>query len=414
MQPDSPDHALQLFRVSIGGSDSMITAPLIGFVITAIAILALRPVAFAAGLLDRPGGRKTHHGLVPLIGGLAMFVGISTGVSLLSPGYAHLGTLLGVLASLVVIGVLDDRFAISAWIRLAVHIGAAALLMIGTGVRVHSLGPFLGGAEVVLSVPLQQIITVLLLVGGINAFNMLDGMDGLAGITASLALAGLAILGNLDGVPAADVGICIVVAACVVSFLLFNVPSRRNRRLRCFMGDAGSTLLGALIGWLCIAISQQPAVGHSPHPVTVLWMVAIPLIELWSTVIRRLRQGKSPLWADDKHMHHILQRAGLSVRATFALYALVNLALIGIGTALHEAGVPDWVSMTLLVGTGTLVVWQASQVRWILRLLPSMRSRPQPVEQILDLGEDWPITRHTRVTQELAETAPTASRRTGT
>jgi UDP-GlcNAc:undecaprenyl-phosphate GlcNAc-1-phosphate transferase len=394
--------------------ESMIVAALSGFAITAIAILALRPLAFAVGLLDRPGGRKTHQGLVPLIGGLAMFVGIGIGLNLLSPGYAFVGMLLGVLALLVVIGVLDDRFAISAWIRLAVHVGAAVLLILGTGVRVHSLGSFLGGPEVVLSYPLQLVVTVGLLVGGINAFNMLDGMDGLAGITAALALIGLAVLGQVDVVPPVYVAICVLVSAIVISFLLFNVPSRRNRSLRCFMGDAGSTLLGALIGWLCIAISQQPGTGHTPHPVTVLWMVAVPLIELWSTVIRRVSQGKSPLWADDKHMHHTLQRSGLSVRAAFALYALVNMAFIGIGSALHAAAVPDWLSLSLLVGTGALVVWQVHQVRWILRLLPSMRSRPQRVEQIADFSEERAATLSSQLSQELAEPVANASRRTGT
>jgi UDP-GlcNAc:undecaprenyl-phosphate/decaprenyl-phosphate GlcNAc-1-phosphate transferase len=327
----------------------------IGFFVTLLAVLALRPLAKSIDLVDRPGGRKRHDGDVPLVGGLAMFLGLVAGVGFLDTSSAAATSLVGVSAILVAIGLLDDRFELSRWMRLGVHLMAAIALIAGTGALVRQLGNPFGTGEVTLHGPGVTIFTVLLITAAINAFNMLDGMDGLAGVTALTAFSGLALVTWLHGHHGQELAICAVAGAAVCGFLLFNVPARYVGDMRCFMGDAGSTLLGAVVVWLGIRTSQIPMAG-AVHPVTVLWIVGLPLFELFWTVIRRVSRGRSPMKADMEHFHHLLVGAGFSVPAAFATFAIINLLLVACGVTLDVLGVPDFVSLALLVLTGVVLV----------------------------------------------------------
>lgn len=353
----------------------------IGFVVTVLAVLTLRPLAKSIDLLDRPGGRKNHDGEVPLVGGLAMFFGIVAGLGLLDPPIPSVGPLLGVFAVLVIIGLLDDRFAVSHWTRLAVHAVAAVALLLGTGTVVTQLGNPFGSGDIVLHGVGALIFTMLLFAGAINAFNMLDGMDGLAGTTALTSIGGLVWLMAVSGaIGDEEIAVCAVVGAATVGFLVFNAPVAGMGSLRCFMGDAGSTLLGALVGWLCIRAGQIPVEGTA-HPVAVLWIVAVPLFELLCTVVRRLLRGRSPLAADSEHFHHVLMRAGFSVPAAFLTFAILNVMLIGIGITLRVARVPDVASFLMWIAMGIAFVRLIHLAHYVVPFLPasgrSSKSRRQ-------------------------------------
>jgi UDP-GlcNAc:undecaprenyl-phosphate GlcNAc-1-phosphate transferase len=343
----------------------------IGFVVTLLAVLGLRPLARTIDLVDRPGGHKTDHGNVPLVGGLAMFIGIVAGLGFIQPPVTAGISLVGVSAILVAIGLLDDRFALSHWMRLCVHLVAAIALIGGTGALVRHLGNPFGFGEIRLHGAAVYVFTVLLITAAINAFNMLDGMDGLAGVTALTAFVGLAVVGWLEGHRGEELGICAVAAAAVCGFLIFNVPLRYVGGMRCFMGDAGSTLLGAVVVWLGIRTSQNP-MASPMNPVTVLWIVALPVFELFWTVIRRVSRGKSPMMADREHFHHLLVGGGFSVRAAFVTFALINLFFAATGVVLDVLDVPDAVSLTLLVLTGVLMVRAMYQAHQVVRWLPAL------------------------------------------
>ena len=87
----------------------------------------------------------------------------------------------------------------------------------------------------------------------INAFNVVDGVDGLAGSLAHVSLAALALVGFIGG---GDIALAVIACASIFGFMLFNVPTKQNRRVRAFMGDAGSTMLGLIVVWATIDISQ--------------------------------------------------------------------------------------------------------------------------------------------------------------
>lgn len=352
------------------------------FFLCLLAIFALRPIAFAVDLIDRPGGRKTHHGNIPVVGGLAMFIGIVLGVGLLPLPDARRAAFLAACAILVTVGLVDDRFDLSPWTRLPGQVSAAIVLIVGSGALVTTLGnPFASGA-ITLSGIFAYCFTVTITVAAVNAFNMLDGIDGLAGATALIALLAITWLswtGNLGGAAA----ISLVVAGAVCAFLIFNLPLGFNRRVRCFMGDAGSTLLGLAVAWLCIEISQGPV--RTASPVVTLWIVALPLFELFWTTIRRVIRGVSPFTADRNHFHHLLLRAGFGVRGAFGIFVVLTALLAGIGILTQRLNLPDHYSFLLLLfaGVGTVFFMYRAEVLWrfvptSLRAEPgASRSRPQ-------------------------------------
>ena len=342
----------------------------VGFIVALLAISVLRPVAFMVDLVDRPGGRKMHQGEVPIIGGLAMLLGLLVAFGVVPIAYQPSTAFTAACALLIVVGLADDRFDISPWFRLPVHAAAAGLMIFGAGLSVTSLGDVLAFGPIALASPWAELVTLVLIMGAINAFNMLDGMDGLAGATALVAFMLMAFVSATDGL-LGPLFVCIAGLGVVAAFLVFNVPALYNRKFRCFMGDAGSTLLGFVLAWLCVAVSQDAR--STTSPATVLWFVAMPIYELLWTMIRRISRGTSPFQPDAEHFHHLLQRAGFSVRGAFGVY-LATCILIGLlGVVLHEwLQVSEAFMFFAFLLVGVVVVRLMYNATILARMLPPM------------------------------------------
>jgi UDP-GlcNAc:undecaprenyl-phosphate GlcNAc-1-phosphate transferase len=309
----------------------------IGFLVSITLMFVLRPIALRLGLVDMPGGRKTHCGEVPVIGGLAMFFGllVASLVGVIETGLA--APLLATSALMVVVGMLDDLFDLPPNVRLLAHTSAAATLVLATGFTVPSLGDLLGFGQIRLGI-LAWPFTVISAIALINAFNMLDGMDGLAGGVGVVPLAGFGLAFGLAG-HWAGAAFATAILGAVLAFLIFNVPAGFNRGVLAFMGDAGSTLLGFLLAGLGLA-AVQPDVA-AIQPIVMLWLMPIPIFELFVSTFRRLFHGRSPLRADRGHFHHALLKAGVPVRTIFFMYLAVSILLAGIGLAGAAAGVGE-------------------------------------------------------------------------
>jgi len=300
-------------------------------------MLVLRPVASQVGLVDVPGGRKNHAGEVPVIGGIAMFAGLVAAVLATGTSWHGEAALLVAAGLMVTVGVLDDRFDLPPFARIVAHMAAAMTLVLASGFTVQSLGNLLGLGEVGLG-PLDFVFTVVAAISLINGFNMLDGLDGLAGGVALVALLGLSFCFLQSAiVPAAMLSLGLV--GSIGAFLIFNLPARFNRPVLAFMGDAGSTLLGFILAGLAL-VAIQPQ-GQGLQPILVLWLLPVPVLELFTTTIRRLAKGHSPLQADRGHFHHRLLDAGFSVRAIFIMYLTVSLLSAIAGLWLRQTGASE-------------------------------------------------------------------------
>jgi len=320
-------------------------ASVVAFLITAALLLALRPLAVSIGLMDQPGGRKTHSGVIPVIGGIAMFGGLMIAAFMGGDLGHHGHVVLMAAVFMVFIGAIDDRFDLAPPFRLFAHAAAAIALAYGTTFTVPDLGNLLGFGDIRLGWA-ALLFTVISTMALINAFNMLDGLDGLAGGCGLAAFAGFAALAVLHEAPTSAILSLSLVGACV-GFLVFNVPARFNRGMRTFMGDAGSTLLGFMLA--CIALILVQPTRADVAPVFILWMLPIPIFELFTTTGRRLFRGISPMRADDGHFHHHFVKAGFSVRLVFGMYLAVSALSVWAGVAALEAGVSEPVMFGLFL-----------------------------------------------------------------
>ncbi|MFT5083665.1 MAG: UDP-GlcNAc:undecaprenyl-phosphate GlcNAc-1-phosphate transferase, partial [Lentisphaeria bacterium] len=232
---------------------------LLSFVVAFIAVKVLKPLACWAELVDKPGGRKKHCGAIPLVGGLAIYISvlITTLVFLDEPIFIRLFLIAGGL--IVFMGMLDDRYELSATFRLAGQLLISCLFVYGLDVHIQSFGYVLGLVEFKLGW-LGYPLAVLSLMGAINAFNMLDGMDGLVGALFMVTLTGLVALFAISG----DVNLqllCTSFIGAVGAFLIFNIwgKPQYKRIKKVFMGDAGSMFLGLVVGVIIIQGSQKSA-----------------------------------------------------------------------------------------------------------------------------------------------------------
>lgn len=329
-------------------------------------LLVLRPLANVVGLIDRPGGRKTHHGEVPVVGGVAMYSGLIVAAAV-APALERIGvSVLVISAFMVLVGALDDRFDLPPRVRLFAHLSAAVALAYATGFSVDNLGNLLGWHDLKLGF-LAIPFTVVAIVALVNSFNMLDGLDGLAGSVGAIGLVGVMTIAR-NG----DVAVIVLVAASmlgsVVAFLMFNLPTYMNRQVRTFMGDAGSTLIGFLLSALSLVLVQPETVDLAP--VVVLWLIPIPIFELFTSTARRIFKGISPTQADTGHFHHVLVDSGLSVRAVCMLYFLVSVACCTFGVWSYRTGVSEPLLFGMFCAVFVCWLLLVHNAEHLVRLLP--------------------------------------------
>ena len=313
----------------------MVVACLVAAGVSACAIGILRQHAAQLGLVDRPNERKLHHGEIPLVGGLAIFIGILAGAFAYGSFPAFTQILLGSAAVIVLLGVADDRFDLSVRVRVLVQSIVILAVIASTGVYIHTLGHLFGHDLELgwLGVP----FTVVAIIGLLNAFNLMDGIDGLAGSLTLVSIAAIVLFAGATPLRGSLVLIGLI-AAATLPYLAANL-GRMSHKI--FMGDAGSMVLGYLLAWTLIRLSQEP--GTHLSPVDVLWCVALPVMDTLRVMFGRWRQGISPFKPGRGHIHHILMRAGLGSRAT-----LVTLIALAAAMALTGS-----VTVSLHLGSGS-------------------------------------------------------------
>ncbi|CAH0078313.1 UDP-phosphate alpha-N-acetylglucosaminyl 1-phosphatetransferase [Salmonella enterica subsp. enterica serovar Typhi] len=315
------------------------------FLFTTIFIFLARKVAIKIGLVDKPNFRKRHQGVIPLVGGISVFAGICFMFGLSDYYIPHLSLYLICAGVLVFVGAMDDRFDISVKIRAVVQAVIAVVMMVIAKLHLGSLGYIFGPWELVLG-PFGYFLTLFAVWAAINAFNMMDGIDGLLGGLSSVSFAAMGLILWFDGQTSLAMW-CFAMIAAILPYIMLNLGIL-GRRYKVFMGDAGSTLIGFTVIWLLLETTQGKT--HSISPVTALWIIAIPLMDMVAIMYRRLRKGMSPFSPDRQHIHHLVMRAGFTSRQAFVLITLAAAILAGVGvTAEYSHFVPEWVMLVLFL-----------------------------------------------------------------
>lgn len=302
---------------------------LFALVLCAVVLPLALPLARRLGLVDHPGGRKQHDGAIPVIGGLVIFAvlalsyfGFENTLSVQSL------TFIACAGLMVLVGQLDDLYDLHWSIRIAAQTLAALAMIYIAGLQADNLQDVFGfaGSNVgLLAVP----FTVFIVVGVINALNMSDGVDGLAGTLSLVSLALFTGFALYSG-DAPQAERLLAICAALLGFLLWNQRLPWQPRAKVFLGNGGSMLLGFIIAWTSVRLTQNPA--HPVSPVLGPWTLALPLIDCVTLMFRRWRQGRSPFAADRHHMHHMLLDAGLRPARVVLVLGGLSL-LLGLGAA---------------------------------------------------------------------------------
>ncbi len=310
----------------------------------------VRGLAFRLQLVDHPDGRRKMHGrIIPLGGGIAILISaslalgltllMSGNVSASEPGQRLLGLFLASLF-ICLLGVADDYRWLRGRHKLMGQV-LAVVIVIQSGVLVRTLSLFGYRLELgIFAFP----FTMFWLLGAINSLNLLDGMDGLLGTVATFIGAGLCVLGVLNGnMDAAWVAAALV--GGVLGFLRYNFPPATV-----FLGDAGSMLIGLVLGTLCL---QGPANAPDLMVLAIpMAMFTIPIIDTGAAVLRRKLTGRSLYTTDRGHLHHCLLRAGFTTRQV--LFAVGCFSVVAVGSAL--AAVVWHYEIIALAGSATVIV----------------------------------------------------------
>lgn len=323
--------------------------PVFTFLMAVLIILLLRPLATMGGLLDVPDARKRHEGAVPLVGGLAIALAVWAGCLMFLRSQGYYSALLAGITLLALVGFVDDRRGMSPMTKLGAQIFAAILMTSWGGVYLSSLGDLLGRREIELvnwGIPL----TLFAVVAVINAMNMSDGMDGLAGGLALTMFLWFAYLAEVT-VNAPAQRVAVIFCGAIAGFLLFNMRNPLQGKLRVFLGDAGSLTLGYAIVWFSVELSQV-SYNNGSHvpPVVMLWIVGFVLIDLLAVVLRRAIKRRNPLSADRSHLHHILQRLGISPGVIVWLIIASNALLGAVGIFGWRMGVSEQLLFIVFLG----------------------------------------------------------------
>ncbi|HWQ75768.1 MAG TPA: MraY family glycosyltransferase [Syntrophomonas sp.] len=282
------------------------------FVIAYFCVPQVIRLAYRLGAIDKPEKRKVHETDMPRMGGLAIFVAfllcVLLGVKVSGP---YLGIVIGAVIVFIV-GILDDIYQLSAWVKLAGQIVAAAVA-IYFGVVINFVSnPFDGMLSLgYLSIPL----TFLWIVGITNAINLIDGLDGLAAGVAGIAGLTMGIVAFMQGQETTGL-IAFILVASIMGFLPYNFHPART-----FMGDCGSNFLGFVLGCLAVTgVAKSTALISLVIPIVIL---GIPIFDTFFAIFRRIYK-KTPIFSPDKdHLHHRLLKMGYSHQTTvLIIYAI--------------------------------------------------------------------------------------------
>jgi UDP-GlcNAc:undecaprenyl-phosphate GlcNAc-1-phosphate transferase len=365
-----------------------------GFIVAAAVAAALTPAtarfARSIGAVDHPRERGLSARETPLLGGLAILAGVLAASLLFLEFDEQLRAILAGAVVITLVGALDDRFDLPAWLKLLGQI-AAASIPVAAGVDVdHATIPFVGAVDFG---DFGGPLTVVGIVAVMNVVNFSDGIDGLAAGVCAIAGATFAIIAFDLGRDGAGV-LAAIVAGAALGFLFWNFHPASV-----FMGDTGALLLGLLLG--CVAIQGSLKTNAILALIFPLLVLTVPFLDTTFVVLKRMKYRRPVYSADRWHLHHRLSNIGFSQRRTVLYLYAWTLIQAGLALALRFVPYSDnggnfnlgW--SLVMIGLGLLALGASVYLVYVLEILKFKRrfARGQPdatdadVQRHLETGE---------------------------
>jgi UDP-GlcNAc:undecaprenyl-phosphate GlcNAc-1-phosphate transferase len=324
----------------------------LAFAVPLLATVVLTPfagrLAHRFGVLDHPGGHKTHHEATPYLGGLAVGAGLLLVATFATGANGELLTVLIGAIVLAAVGLIDDVQGVPPLLRLGYEAVAGLALWL-VGIRAG-----------VLNTPWIDLpVTVLWVVAVTNAFNFIDNMDGLAAAAAVMSALGIGAIAAHNGDYLVG-SFAFAVSGAALGFLRYNFPPAKI-----FLGDAGSMLLGFLVAALTLNL-DLPVGAAAPRALSTVLLAAVPLFDLTLVVVARLGGHRPVYQGGTDHLSHRLAAAGVSRRTIVLMVAGAQAACSALAFVVYRQPQP----VVLGVGAAVLVIW--------LGLLVTLLRMPAP------------------------------------
>jgi UDP-GlcNAc:undecaprenyl-phosphate/decaprenyl-phosphate GlcNAc-1-phosphate transferase len=316
-----------------------------------ILIPIMKKIAISIGLVDKPNARKVHTDSVPLIGGLS--IGVTTALAMiLSPLFTdnfnnNIVWICGAIVMLI-IGSLDDRFNLKASLRLFIQM-ACAYAVAYSGIRINSFYGLFGVNEIPVFV--QYGLTIIVIAGVVNAYNLMDGIDGLLG---GLTLVGTSVLAVISfQLKQYELTVLyIAIIGSILGFLRYNLSLKKI-----FMGDAGSLFIGFILIVTSIKLLNASGGANSIEQLKVLLLVGgiflVPVLDSLRVYRGRVKKGISPFKADKTHLHHLFLVLGITHKRATLLIVILAVLITAIVAGLIYLIPVTWV---ILIGVSVFVV----------------------------------------------------------
>jgi len=294
------------------------------FLISLFAIPSIIQVAHKKQLLDTPNRRRLHISLTPRLGGLAIFAGFISALTIFGIMNNAVQKLIAATIVIFFIGLKDDMVSVSAFKKFFVQFLAASIILFLGDIRIVNFHGVLNLWEI--DNGISYFFTLIVILGITNAMNLIDGLDGLA---ASLAITASAVYGIIFLVSGNESQhtyaiICFSLIGSLLGFLKYNI-----HKAIIFMGDTGSLISGFILAFLAIEVVniQTDNSQLTIMPALAIAGIIIPVSDTIRVFILRLLSGESPFAPDKNHLHHRLTDIGISqplIVLTEVLYTLIN------------------------------------------------------------------------------------------
>jgi UDP-GlcNAc:undecaprenyl-phosphate GlcNAc-1-phosphate transferase len=349
----------------------------------AVAALALSAVltrgairlAPTLGLIDSPRGWKPHRRVTPLMGGSAITLAFVLTLATFGTGWPHLALLVGGAVLLWAVGTLDDRISLSAKPRVLAEIVAA------TGLWAAGWGWHMGGGGA-----LDLALTIVWVIGVVNAVNLIDLMDGVATSTVLVTLVAAGALALIDGQTVVATA-ALVAAGAAAGFLPHNLA----RPSRIFLGDGGTMPLGLICAATTLSACQS---AGQPLPALIggALLVAVPAADMGFRIVSRVYRGVSLMTPGcDSLMNRLQARVG-TPRAVCAVIVSLQAVLAAVAIAVLKLGVLA-TPLELAVALGRSGPASAARCKLPCPRRPASWRRPRNLDRSLPDGVGTPVGR---------------------
>lgn len=317
----------------------------------------VRKVAVKRNIMDNPDARKLQKESVPVMGGVAVFFGLITGLCI-EYAFINISGMLPIfiaMSLMLCVGVMDDVSGLSPWLRFLIEILVVVMLIFSTKISLNSLHGLWGVYDLPmwLSVPL----TIVAIVGIINAINLIDGVDGLSSGFCMMTSVAFGIFfykcGNISMLL-----FCAISLGSLMPFFFHNVFGNRSKM---FIGDGGTLMMGVVMSTYVVTtiasrdVFLQSVSGSAGLVAFTMAVMAVPVFDTLRVMLMRILRGVSPFSPDKTHLHHLFIDLGFSHIGTTLSVLFLNFLVILSWWISYELGATVEVQFYVVVICGFTV-----------------------------------------------------------